>query len=380
MEAVAAHERGAKYHEFFATVVDIFRSDQSLRKPSTVRRLGATAAALLAVGIGAITQVSDNTEATGIVAECSALDCPAISVTVPNELVAGERRQLEAAVSETTIPATVPPTQENAPTPALAVSKQPENKIIFRAQKLETLNHLDRYIKLIPRLDSLTAQSKISPEAAAEQKAHIENLHKETVVTLAEYREFEKSQVDNDSYANVFSGHPYFNHRIRATKIVIHWGGNHYVDVPDMANKMMSAKSADGTPDRRNTQFIIDSKKLFRTTPKDRIFKGAHAPGANEDSIGIEHNRITKMTDVQPADAKMTAMSVVYIARQHKIAINENNIWTHYGVDLMFNNSDYDRETGTINGNLRKFDYPQDYLLDVIIPLAKAIDGGLGPR
>lgn len=374
-ENISVNERGPRYHDVGATIIDIIGRDESLRQPSKVRKLGVAVVTLFTLSIGALVNGSDSPE----VPEASV--AVASTITLP-PLEPGDRRSPDAAPvtmtkpsspdAVTTITTAVPEIQKTA-------EAKPANKL-FKLQNIEVINPIDRYIKLLPRLDGLVAQGKMSPEAAAEQKAHIEKLRNETVVTRPEYDKFEKSQVDNTSYVNVFSGHPYFNDRIRATKIVLHWAGNHYVDVPDMANKMMSAKSPDGSPDRRNVQFMIDRTKLFRTTPSDRIFRGAHAPGANDDSIGIEHNRITKMIDVQPVDAKVTAMGVVYIARRNNIEINERNIWTHAGIDLMHNNPGYDRETGTINGNMRKFDYPQDYLFDVILPLAKAIDAGLGPR
>ncbi len=354
-----------------------------LRQHPLIRNLSLGTVALFeasmaTLGIQTFRSLDRPEEKPAEVAEiCMTPECTISRVI--GQIQAGERRPLIVVKPEQVIvPKPLPPPPVETTTSSVPV-QSPVSEVLFRAQGLEIAQEsLSKYIRLIPDLDGLVAQGKLPAAEAERQKAHIEKLREETTLSIAEYKKFEQSQVDAQTHQNIFSPHPYFNHNITPKRIILHWSGEDYANVPEMAHKMLNA-TKDGKPDRRNVQFIIDSKVLFRTCPVGRIFKGAHAPGANDDSIGIEYNHVKSMLDVMPDDAKMMVMSVVHLARTHNLPVNEETLLTHYETDLL-NSPDYDRETGRIGGTLRKTDYPQNYKMRVVLPLAIALDAALGPR
>lgn len=237
--------------------------------------------------------------------------------------------------------------------------------------------YLDK-LRRTPGLQQLADQGVISQEEATAQLNHIEWLRQNLVISPEIYHT--NFAVDNSSFVNVFQPHPHFNDPIEPGYMVIHWGARDYPDIPYMAQSMLNARDANGNPVRLNTHYVIDRGVLYRTTPPSHYFRGAHAIGANNDSIGIEHNRVLNMMDVQPGDTADTVMTIVYLARDRGWPIDDWYVRTHSDIDLLENNAGYNPETGVLSGNLRKLDYPRDYLVNVLIPAAQALDAALGPR
>lgn len=267
--------------------------------------------------------------------------------------------------SETTSTQPPQPPEEAPQEPAAAAAEKTSEQI------------LTEQILRVPRLRDLAAQGKISMRDAERIIAHIESL-KAVEVTP---EDFHRLQVDDTTHANLFAAHPFFGNNITIRRIVVHWSGKKYPSIQAMGEDMMSLPPPGKPLNRKNCHGILDGRVLVRTTPQGRYFKGAHAPGANHDSYGLEFKDIGRTEDVDELNLKYFVATVVKIARETNLPISILTLWTHYSVDLIENEQNYDKDTGIVlRDDIRKMDFPHDFLLDVLLPKAIALDKALGPR
>lgn len=346
----------------FAALPELAARATELVQARPIKEVVAGALAMISLEAGlAGAIIESRTDNQSVAVEC-AINCEVaqpISLQLPSSTTSTPETTLPPTTTSTTMPPTTTTLPPSPDTFHAAALPEAVPSYLFPPDEVNRL----------PWLDGLVAQNKLDAATAEAQKAHIEWLKQNTpFVTIDQYDQF-VANVDNRTYVDAFKEHPFFGTTITAHCLVLHWAGRKYSSVWEMRDSMLQATSPDGRPDRRNTHFILNAHTLDQTTPLNRDFKGAHAPGANNDCLGLEQNNITSVMDYQPEDIQDLVMSMVYINRQRHWPINQYTNLSHYVVDLLGNNAGYNPVSGQFSpeGGVRKLDIPEDLRVGMLL-------------
>lgn len=335
-----------------------------------IRELKVAIASILAVGTLAIGLHPHDGEQLAAAAErsaCTDVHC----APQPGE-------ELRLVVPDGLPPSPIAVRRPETSKPKRSAVAQPaavEASVVERTRHEPLRGFLENRLNHVPTLAELAVEFPAHYADWQAQLAYINQLDKQTDVSVPGYNSF---QFDNQFVGAFAHSSQSYKKHIDPKMIVLHWTVNRYP-----AGDEGGALFAEGLRHAgMSSNYFVphDGAKVYRYFESDRHMS-AGALGMNRFGVNVEleAGRLQPeaaapqvVYDVTPAALEKMVYTVVQLARQNNLAINEYTVMGHLAGDLLFANDEYDARTGKTK-TLRKFDMPQE-LVEVVIKKARLID------
>lgn len=266
----------------------------------------------------------------------------------------------------------LPPIEKK--TPDTAPTTTSEQKPIERERHEPLHSFLEARLPHLPSLQDLGNEFPTYYPDWQQQLDYIEYLSRSTEVSVPRYAGF----AFDSQFVGAFTGTDSYKTAIDPKLIVLHWTVNRYPEGDEGGALFAAGLQHEGM----SSNYFVphDGRKVFKYFESDHHMS-AGALGMNRFGVNIEleAGRLQPealapqvLYDVTPQALEQMVYSVVRLARQNNLAINESTVIGHLAGDLLFANHTYDWRTGK-SDSLRKFDMPQE-LVRVVIQKAQAID------
>lgn len=334
-----------------------------------VRELQAAIASIIALGTLSIGLHANAGEQLAVAAASERQACADVACDTHS----GNMLQLSApdGVRPSPIALKKPPVKKPAPAPATTTT---ERHTVERVRNEPMRGFLESRLQRIPTLEKLAQEFPSYYADWQAQETFITQLDAATEVSVPRYAQFNF----DSQFVGAFTSSESYRTPIHPKMIVLHWTVNRYPEGDEGGALFAEGLRKAGL----SSNYFIphNGAKTYRYFESDRHMS-AGALGMNRFGVNIEleAGRLHPdalapqvLYDITPAALEQMVYSVVRLARQNNLAINEYTVMGHLAGDLLFANKTYNNQTGK-SDTLRKFDMPQE-LVQVVIKKAQAID------